>query len=210
MHGSWIDYDVEIGRDCLIFPNVTIRNGTRIGDRVILHPGVVIGADGFGFLPEGGENRKIPQIGRVVLEDDVEIGANSAVDRAAFGETRIGAGTKIDNLVQVGHNVVIGRNSLLAGQTGIAGSTMLGENVIMGGQSGSVGHLEIGDRVTVGAKAGVAHSCGNDKVLSGYPARDHAEMRRIYVYWGRLPDMTRRIRELEKQIRELREDKENG
>jgi UDP-3-O-[3-hydroxymyristoyl] glucosamine N-acyltransferase len=202
MHGSYIGDDTVIGDECLIYPNVTIRERTRIGSRVIIHPGAVIGADGFGFAREGKVHRKIPQVGCVVIEDDVEIGANTTVDRATFGETRICSGVKIDNLVQIAHNVVVGKNSVFAAQSGIAGSTVLGENVTLAGQAGLVGHLEIGDRVVVAAQAGVSNSIKPDTVVSGYPAREHSLARRIYACMKQLPDLFRRVKALEKKVEE--------
>jgi UDP-3-O-[3-hydroxymyristoyl] glucosamine N-acyltransferase len=197
LFGSFIGDRVAIGEDCLIFPNVTIREGCEIGDRVILHAGVVIGADGFGYQWDGKRHVKVPQIGKVVVEDDVEIGANSAVDRATTGITRVGRGTKIDNLVQVGHNCVIGKNSILAGQVGLAGSTILGEGVIVGGQAGFMGHIEIGDRVSIAAQAGVTHSLPAGMAVSGYPAREHRLARRIYAYTTRLPELFKRVKAIE-------------
>jgi UDP-3-O-[3-hydroxymyristoyl] glucosamine N-acyltransferase len=199
MHGSYVGHDVEIGGECIIYPNVTIREGARIGDRVIIHPGAVIGADGFGFAPEGETHRKIPQIGRVVIEDDVEIGANTAIDRATFGETRICEGTKIDNLVQIAHNVVIGKNCAIAGQTGISGSTVIGDNVIVAGQVGMVGHIHIGDRSVVAAKSGVHNSLDPDSVVFGYIARDLGLARRMYTALAKLPELMKRVRNLEKK-----------
>ena len=145
-----------MGARCLVYPNVTIRERTRIGARVIIHSGAVIGADGFGFEPREGKNEKVPQIGIVQIDDDVEIGANTTIDRARFGRTWIQEGVKIDNLVQIAHNVVMGRNSMVAAQTGIAGSVRIGEHVMMGGQVGIIGHIEIGDATMIGAKSGVS------------------------------------------------------
>lgn len=206
LHGTYVGDDVMIGCDCLVYPNVTIREGTRIGDRAIIHSGAVIGADGFGYAQEGKVHRKIPQIGRVVIEDDVEIGANTTIDRATFDETRICSGVKIDNLVQVAHNVVVGKNTLLAGQAGISGSAVLGENVVVAGQAGVGGHLEIGDRAVVAPQAGAVQSVKPDTVVSGYPAREHGLARRIYSYTARLPELYRRIKELEKKVSELEKD----
>lgn len=203
MHGTWASDDVEIGSDCLVYPNVVIRERTCIGDRAIIHPGAVIGADGFGFAQEGKRHRKIPQIGRVVIGDDVEVGANSTIDRAAFGETRIGNGVKIDNLVQVAHNVVIGDNTVIAALAGLSGSLTVGENVMMGGQAGLAGHIEIGDRAVVAAQSGVAKSIPPDTVVSGYPASEHGLQKRIWAYTARLPEIYRRIKALEKRIGEL-------
>ncbi len=199
----YIGENVTIGEDCLIYPGVTIREGSEIGNRVILHPGVVIGADGFGFAKDGCLNQKIPQIGRVIIEDDVEIGANSTVDRATTGITRVCRGSKLDNLVQVAHNVTIGENSIIAAQAGISGSTELGRNVVLGGQAGLVGHIQIGDEAMVGAQAGVTKSIPPGMKVSGYPAREHARARKLYACLTKLPELLKRIRELEARIEEL-------
>jgi len=167
-----IGENVEIGDDTLIYANVSIYDGSKIGKRCILHSGVVIGADGFGFTQAGGRHRKIPQIGIVRIEDDVEIGANSCVDRAALGETVVGEGTKIDNLVQVGHNVRIGKHCLLVAQVGIAGSTELGDYVVMAGQVGMAGHLKIGDRAQIGGGSAVFHDIPDDTKVMGNPAME--------------------------------------
>jgi len=205
MAGTFIGEDVRIGRECQIYPNVTIREGSRIGDRVILQPGAVIGADGFGFAKDGQTHHKVPQIGRVIIEDDVEIGANSTIDRATTGETRVKRGSKIDNLVQIAHNVVIGENSILAAQVGIAGSTELGRNVVLAGQAGLVGHITIGDGAMVGAQGGVTKSVPPDTAVSGYPAREHKKARRLWAYNNRLPDLFERVKEMERRIHELEE-----
>jgi UDP-3-O-[3-hydroxymyristoyl] glucosamine N-acyltransferase len=201
--GTFLGEGTVVGGDCLIYPNVTIREGTRIGDRVILHPGVVVGSDGFGYARNGASHHKVPQIGRVVIEDDVEIGANSCVDRATTGETRIRRGTKIDNLVQIAHNVVVGEDSVIAAQVGISGSTEIGCNAVIGGQAGLQGHITVGDRVTIGGQAGVTKSVGADKIVSGYPARDHTVAKRVAAYSGMLPTLFERVKLLEKRIREL-------
>lgn len=210
LFGAFVGDRVAIGEDCLIYPNVTIREDCEIGDRVILHPGVVIGADGFGYTWDGKRHVKVPQIGRVVIEDDVEIGANAAVDRATTGVTRIGRGTKIDNLVQVGHNCVVGKNSVIAGQTGLAGSTIVGEGVIIGGQAGFMGHIEVGDGSRVAAQAGVTHSIPPGSSVSGYPAREHRLARRIYAYTTRLPELFKRVKALEELIAAKKKGRPNG
>ena len=166
--GAFVGADVRIGSDCVLHPNVVIREGCRIGDRVILHPGVVVGSDGFGYAVEAGARIKIPQIGIVDIGDDVEIGANSTVDRATLGRTVIGRGTKIDNLVQVAHNVSVGEDCVFAAQVGIAGSTRIGRNVTLAGQVGVGNHLEIGDGATIGPKSGVARSVEPRAMLSGW------------------------------------------
>jgi UDP-3-O-[3-hydroxymyristoyl] glucosamine N-acyltransferase len=177
---------VVIGDDTTIYPNVSIYHRCRIGKRCILHSGVVIGADGFGFATEGGRHHKIPQIGSVRIEDDVEIGANSAVDRAALGETVIGEGTKIDNLVQIGHNVRIGKHCLIVSQVGIAGSTELGDFVVAAGQSGISGHLKIGNGAQISAAASVFHDVPEGGKVIGTPAIPFREYARRDVLLRRL------------------------
>jgi UDP-3-O-[3-hydroxymyristoyl] glucosamine N-acyltransferase len=201
--GTFVGEGCSIGADCLIYPGVTIREGTEIGCRVILQPGVVLGSDGFGYARNGASHHKVPQIGRVVIEDDVEIGANSCVDRATTGETRIRRGTKIDNLVQIAHNVVVGEDSVLAAQVGISGSTEIGRNAVMGGQAGVAGHIVIGDRVTVAGQAGVTKAIDSDRMVSGYPARDHAQAKRLYAHTAMLPALYERVKILEQRLREL-------
>jgi UDP-3-O-[3-hydroxymyristoyl] glucosamine N-acyltransferase len=198
--GVFVGERATLGAQCLIYSNVTIREECTLGDRVILQPGVVIGSDGFGYARHGGVHHKVPQVGRVVIEDDVEIGANSCVDRATTGETRIKRGTKIDNLVQVAHNVVIGENTVLAAQVGISGSTEVGTSVSMGGQAGVGGHLTIGDRVMVGGQAGVTKSVPADTMVSGYPAREHSAARKLYAHIALLPELFKRVKDLERRL----------
>jgi UDP-3-O-[3-hydroxymyristoyl] glucosamine N-acyltransferase len=178
-------------------------DGCRIGDRVILHAGVVVGSDGFGFAPHEGSYRKIPQIGTVEIGDDVEIGANTCIDRAAFGMTRIESGTKIDNLVQVAHNVRIGANTVIAAQAGISGSTAVGKWVRMGGQSGLSGHLRIGDGSSVGAQAGVTKDVPAGETVSGYPAKNHMHAMRLEAALRGLPELMRKVKDQKKRIAEL-------
>lgn len=173
-----IEAGSTIGDDCLIYPNVVIYDGTRIGNRCIIHSGVVIGSDGYGFATHGGKHHKIPQIGIVRIEDDVEIGAGTTIDRAALGETVIGEGTKVDNLVQIGHNVKVGKHCLLVSQVGIAGSTELGDYVAVAGQSGFSGHLKIGNRVQVAAKSAVLDDIPDDTKVMGSPAVPFTEFAR--------------------------------
>lgn len=201
--GSYIGRNVRVGSDCLVYPNVVIREECVIGDRVIIHSGAVIGDDGFGFVRDGETIRKIPQIGNVVIGDDCEIGANTTIDRATTGTTRIGRGTRIDNLVMIAHNVEIGENSILCGQVGISGSTIVGSDVTLAGQVGIVGHVEIGDRVRVGAQGGVTKSIPDGTEVSGYPALPHPQARRIYASMRGLPDMIRLVRDLNRRITEL-------
>ena len=179
--GVSIEAGSVVGDDCIIYPNVVIYDGTRIGNRCIIHSGVVIGSDGYGFATHGGKHHKIPQIGVVRIEDDVEIGAGTTIDRAALGETVIGEGTKIDNLVQIGHNVKVGKHCLLVSQVGIAGSTELGDYVAVAGQSGFSGHLKIGNRVQVAAKSAVLEDVPDDTKVMGSPAVPFTEFARRHA-----------------------------
>ena len=203
--GVKIGDNVTIGTDCVIHPNVFIEDGMSIGDRVILHAGVVVGADGFGYVRGDMGYHKFPQIGTVVIEDDVEIGANSTVDRPAVGETRIRKGTKIDNLVHVAHGVAIGRRVLLAAQVGIAGSTTIGDDVMMAGQSGVAGHITVGDKAIVGAKSAVLQAVEAGAFVTGSPAFPHADWRKASVVFRHLPSMKKRLEELEQRLVELEE-----
>lgn len=202
--GTFIGTQTTIGDDCLIYPNVTVRERCTVGNRVILQPGAVIGADGFGFAKNGETHHKIPQIGRVILEDDVEIGANSCVDRATTGETRVRKGTKVDNLVQIAHNVLIGEDCVIAAQAGISGSTELGRGVVLAGQAGLVGHITLGDGAVVGAQGGVTKSVPPHTTVSGYPAREHSKARKLWAFTSRLPDLYDRVRALETELEKLR------
>ena len=190
----------KVGKDCIIYPHVSIRERITVGNRVIIHNGTVIGSDGFGFAKLRGIHHKIPQIGTVVIEDDVEIGANVTIDRARFDKTVIGRGTKIDNLVQIAHNVVIGENSIVVAQTGISGSTVVGKNVTLAGQAGLVGHIRIGDNAIVGAQAGVTKSVPPNSFVSGYPARPHQLAKRINAYIQKLPELFKKMSQLEKKV----------
>jgi|UniRef100_A0A7C3LSB5 UDP-3-O-[3-hydroxymyristoyl] glucosamine N-acyltransferase len=197
--GVYIGPRVTIGSGCLVHPGVVIREDTRIGDRVIIQPNAVVGSDGFGYAADRqGHRHKIPQIGRVVIGDDVEIGANTTIDRATFGETVIGKGTKIDNLVQIAHNVRIGEDCVIVSQAGISGSSRLGHRVILAGQSGVVGHIEIGNDSMVGAQSGVAKSLPEKSRVSGSPAISHTLWLRIQTILGDLPRILTRVRNLEK------------
>jgi UDP-3-O-[3-hydroxymyristoyl] glucosamine N-acyltransferase len=199
-----ISDETEIGNDCLIYANVTLREKTKIGSRVIIHSGTVVGSDGFGFAKVDGKYTKIPQLGNVVIEDDVEIGSNCSIDRATMGETRIKRGTKLDNLVQVAHNVIIGEDTVIAAQTGIAGSTKVGNNVTIAGQVGIVGHIEIGDGAILAAQSGVSESVPPKAVYFGYPAKPHIEEKRRQVSLKQLPEIIKKIRRFEKELEELK------
>jgi UDP-3-O-[3-hydroxymyristoyl] glucosamine N-acyltransferase len=201
--GAVLHAGVVVGRGCrvgagsVLHPRVVLYDSTELGERVIVHAGAVLGADGFGYAARGGALVKVPQVGRVVVEDDVEIGANSAVDRATLEETRIGAGSKLDNLVQVGHNVRLGRGCVLSGQSGIAGSARLGNGVVLAGQAGVSGHIELGDGVQVAAKSAVLQSVPAGAKVAGIPAVALAEWRRQAARLGRLGELFRRVRRLE-------------
>lgn len=196
--------NVKVGEDCILYPNVSVREDCVIGNRVILHNGVVVGSDGFGFAPFNGVYHKIPQIGNVIIEDDVEIGANSAIDRATTGSTIIHRGCKFDNLVQIAHNVKVGENTAIAAQSGIAGSAEIGKNVIMAGQVGVVGHIKVHDNVIIAAKSGVSKDVPQGKVMFGIPAMEMNKKKRIEASMRHLPDLMKRIRELEKELEELK------
>lgn len=201
--GVFLGRNAAAGEDCLFYPHVTIRENCVVGNRVILQPGVVIGSDGFGFAKEGERYLKIPQVGNVVIEDDVELGANVCVDRAVLGTTRIGRGSKLDNLIQVGHNVVIGENTVMAALTGISGSTQIGNNVVMGGQVGIAGHLKIGDGVTLATRTGVMEDIAGKGVYWGSPSAEMSiEMKNVAAY-RQLPELVKRIRSLERALEEL-------
>lgn len=204
--GVYIGHHTKIGSGCLIYPHVTIRERVTIGNNVIIHSGTVIGSDGFGYATVKGVHYKIPQIGTVYIEDDVEIGANVTIDRARFGKTHIKRGTKIDNLVQIAHNVEIGENSIVVAQSGISGSTVIGKGVILAGQSGVVGHITIGDNAIVAAQAGVTKSVSPGEVVSGYPAKPHNIAKRINACVQRLPSLYKCVKELQKRINEIEEE----
>jgi UDP-3-O-[3-hydroxymyristoyl] glucosamine N-acyltransferase len=197
--GGYVGHETTIGSACLIYPLVTIRERSRIGSRVIIHSGAVIGADGFGFEMVDGRQQKIKQLGIVQIDDDVEIGANTTIDRARFGRTWIQEGVKIDNLVQIAHNVVVGKNSVIVAQTGISGSTRVGERVMMGGQVGVAGHLEIGDGTAIGAQSGVSKSLPGG-VWFGYPAVPLAEAKQQIAWVHRLGKLFARLKEIEKKL----------
>ncbi len=192
---------VEVGADCVLHSGVHVREGCHLGDRVVVQNGAVIGGDGFGFAKdEAGRYEKIPQMGIVVVEDDVEIGANVAIDRASMRETRVGRGTKIDNLVQVGHSVVIGHDTVLAGQVGIAGSTRIGDRVTLAGQVGVAGHLTVGDDAVATAQTGIPSSVEAGALVSGSPAIDNRTWLKASAVFPRLPELLRRLRALERRL----------
>ena len=203
VHAHVVLYEgVEIGDDCVLHSGVQVRERCRLGHRVIVQNGAVIGSDGFGFArDEHGRYHKIPQVGVVVVEDDVEIGALAAIDRAALRETRIGAGVKIDNLVQIGHSVTIGRDTVLAGQVGIAGSTRIGERVTLAGQVGVAGHLHVGDGVIASAQTGIPSSVAAGAFVSGSPAIENRVWLKASAVFARLPELLKRVRDLEKAAR---------
>ncbi|MCI0406479.1 MAG: UDP-3-O-(3-hydroxymyristoyl)glucosamine N-acyltransferase [candidate division Zixibacteria bacterium] len=198
--GCYVGRDVEIGEGCLFHPNVTIRERVKIGNRVIIHSGTVVGSDGFGYAKEKGVYHKIPQVGTVVIEDDVELGANVTIDRATMGETRIGKGTKIDNLVQIAHNVKIGENSIIVSQVGISGSTEVGKNVTIAGQVGLTGHLHIGDGAIIAAQSGVHRDVKPGQIVLGSPAREMQKGKRIEAIISNLPEYIEKLKKLEKAI----------
>ncbi len=199
--GAFVGENSSIGDGCIIYPNVTIRNGVSVGNRVIIHSGTVIGSDGFGYVLEKGVHYKIPQVGGVIIEDDVEIGANVSIDRATLGATVVGRGTKIDNLVQIAHNVKIGRNSLLAGQAGISGSSEIGDYVMLGGQVGVADHATVESGAMIGAQSGLFGHYAKG-VYSGTPAIAHKLWLRAQALFAKLPE---RLPEMQKKIRELEE-----
>jgi len=201
--GNHVGADSKLGDDVRLFPNVVVYARTQIGHRVAIHAGTVIGSDGYGYVFDQGRHLKVLQVGNVVIGDDVEIGSNTSIDRAALGSTVIGAGTKIDNLVHVAHNVVFGQHCLVMGQCGFAGSTVFGDYCVIASQSGVGGHLKIGRQVTIGAKSGVMRDVGEKETVLGYPAVPDKQAKRQWIGVQRLPEMTMKLRELEKQIAAL-------
>ena len=204
--GCYVGHDTHLKAGCLLYPQVILREKVSIGKRVIIHSGTVIGSDGYGYVTVDGKHMKIPQVGSVVIEDDVEIGANVTIDRARFDKTVIGEGTKIDNLVQIAHNVIIGKHCLIVAQAGIAGSTRIGDHVILAAQAGLVGHIEIGDGAVVAAQSGVSKSIRAGEQVFGSPAqpiknafRNNAHIQRLDKYVEMIKDLKKRIEELEKE-----------
>jgi UDP-3-O-[3-hydroxymyristoyl] glucosamine N-acyltransferase len=190
----------QLGEDVNLFPSVTLYPGTEVGNRVRIHAGTVVGSDGFGYVLDAGIHRKVPQIGNVIIRDDVELGANVAIDRGALGPTVIGTGTKIDNLVQIAHNVTLGENCLIVSQVGIAGSSKVGSYVILAGQVGVAGHLKIGNRVSVGAQSGVMHNIPDGEKWLWTPAQPDRQAKRLMIAMQQLPELLRRVHELEKKL----------
>jgi UDP-3-O-[3-hydroxymyristoyl] glucosamine N-acyltransferase len=210
--GAYVGPGARLGDDCVLWPNAVVRDRCVLGNRVVLEPGCVVGSDGFGFAfdaegaGQGPRHFKVPQAGIVVVDDDVELGANTCVDRATLGQTRIGRGVKVDNLVQIAHNVEVGALSLLISQVGIAGSTKLGAGVIAAGQVGIVGHLRIGDGAKLLAQAGIAHDVAAGELMWGSPARPRGEQARIEAALTRLPELLKRVRELERKLERTEKD----
>ncbi len=198
--GAFVGRGAKLGADCLLHPNAVVRDGCALGDRVIVHSGAVIGSDGFGYDTRGGRHHKIPQIGNVVLENDVEVGANTTIDRARFGRTLIGEGTKIDNLVMIAHNVVIGKHCIICAQVGIAGSAEIGNYVILAGQAGIVGHIRIGDGAIIGAQSGVSNDIEPKARVVGSPPRPGGTWKRTVVRIDRLGELYDRVRKLEAKL----------
>jgi UDP-3-O-[3-hydroxymyristoyl] glucosamine N-acyltransferase len=210
--GVYIGDDVVIGSHTILHPGVKIYHQCQLGSRVIIHAGTVVGGDGFGFAPQAdGSFKKVPQIGNVVIEDEVEIGANTAIDRATIGSTLIKKGAKLDNLIQIAHNVEIGNSTVIAAQVGISGSTKLGNNVMIGGQAGIVGHIHLADGTRVNGQSGVSKSVKNaNTALTGSPAHDYTAMLRSQAIFRNLPDLEKKVKELEKLVQELMKEKVGG
>jgi len=206
---AWVGENVTVGDNCLIDPSVVLYDGVTIGNRCIIHANAIIGCDGFGFMPDPKVViRRIPQVGTVVIGDDVEIGCETCIDKATFGETRIGRGTKIDALVKIGHNAIIGQYSIIVAQAGIAGSSTIGNGVTMAAQSGIANHASIGDGCIVGGRSGVMSDIPAGSVVSGFPAKEHKKDMRIMATIQHLPEMERKLRELSKEVAKLSGDKE--
>ena len=201
MAHSYVGHRVKLGKDAFLYPQVVVREECVLGDRVVIHSGTIIGADGFGYAKDGGSYHQVPQVGNVMLDDDVEIGANTCVDRATTGTTTIGKGSKIDNLVQIGHNVQTGEHVIVGAMSGVAGSTRIGSNATIGAQAGVTGHIEIGEGATVASRGGVTKSIPPGALVSGvFPARPHAVERRIQASIAKLPQLVVRLHELEQRL----------
>lgn len=206
--GVYVGPRTRIGRDCILYPNVVIYDDCVIGDRVIIHANASIGQDGFGFATHGGVHHKIPQIGNVIIGDDVEIWANATIDRSALGSTFVGKGSKLGDLITIGHNTRLGDHCVIVAQAGIAGSVTVGHHVTMAGQVGIAGHIEIGDNVTIGAQAGVTNSVPEQSVLLGSPAMPIRQARRVAAVFVQLPELQDRVKKLEQAVEELAKDDE--
>ncbi len=204
MGGNDLRADCQLGEDVCLFPNVVLYRGTQVGHRVTIHAGTVIGSDGFGYVLDEGRHRKVLQLGTVIIHNDVEIGANAAIDRGTFGPTVIGEGTKIDNLVHIAHNVNIGRHCLIMGQVGFAGSTRLGDYVVVASQTGIADHLKLGNQVVVGAKSGVMRDVADGGRVLGIPAAPDRQAKRQIIALQQLPDLIHRLRDLEKEVEQLK------
>jgi len=206
--GVYIGDDVSIGNNSIIHPGVKIYHDCKVGNNVTIHAGTVIGSDGFGFAPQpDGSFKKVPQIGNVVIEDNVEIGANAAIDRATIGSTLIRAGAKLDNLIQIAHNVEVGNSTVIAAQAGVSGSTRIGKSVMIGGQAGLVGHIQVGDGAKINAQSGVSKSLGPGKAVTGSPAYDYTSALRSQAINRKLPELEKRVKELEILIKQLMGEK---
>jgi UDP-3-O-[3-hydroxymyristoyl] glucosamine N-acyltransferase len=203
--GAVIGQGCRLGKDCILHPGVVLYSGAKVGDRVILHAGVVVGSDGFGYVSDGTRQWKFPQIGAVIIEDDVEVGANTTIDRGSLGVTRIGAGSKLDNLVQIAHNVEIGRHVVIAAQTGISGSTVIEDHAVIGGQVGFGDHAHVQQGVVIGSKAGILPGkiVRSGEIYWGVPVRPLREYKRLNALFGRLPEMKAEIEALKKEITKL-------
>ena len=205
---AFIGDNVSIGNKCIIHPGVKIYHSTVIGNNVTIHAGTVVGSDGFGFAPQAdGSFKKVPQIGNVIIEDNVEIGANTTIDRATIGSTLIKAGAKLDNLIQIAHNVEVGNSTVIAAQSGVSGSTKIGKNAMIGGQVGIVGHINIGDGVKINAQSGVSKSIESGKAVTGSPAYDYTSALRSQAVTRKLPELEKRVKELEALVRQLLAEK---
>jgi UDP-3-O-[3-hydroxymyristoyl] glucosamine N-acyltransferase len=209
---TYIGDNVQIGDNCVIHPGVKIYFGCIIRNNVIIHAGTVIGSDGFGFAPQAdGSFKKVPQIGNVVIEDNVEVGANTSIDRATMGSTVIKAGAKLDNLIQIAHNVEVGNNTVIAAQAGVSGSTKIGDNVMIGGQAGLVGHIQIADGSKINAQSGVSKSLKNqNSTVTGSPAADYTSALRSQAVFRNLPEMEKRLQQLEELVKQLMSEKVNS
>ena len=208
-HGVVIGKNSRIGSACMLYPNVVVGHGCRVGERVTIHAGTVVGSDGFGFAPKpDGTYEKIPQLGIVVIEDDVEIGSNCSIDRATMGETKIAKGAKLDNLIQIAHNVTVGENTVIASQVGISGSVKVGKNVMLAGQVGIAGHLEIADRTIIFAQSGIPKSITEPgKIYMGYPAKERGRAFRIEAVIRSLPELAQELEKVRKELEELKRER---